>query len=203
MLNRQVSGVWVALALAAWGGWNAWTHRELVQPAGVLVEEAPLQEPVSGEQAAPFSYRDYRLTPLAEFSLEARVLSTESYRFDRLAGLVPVDVGVGWGPMSDSAVLAQIDISQSGRFMHWRYERLPISERALIESASNMHLIPATPLIQRRIAALRRGQLISLRGRLVEAIAPNGMQIRSSLRRDDTGGGACEVIWVEDLEVLR
>ena len=44
---------------------------------------------------------------------------------------------------------------------------------------------------------------VALRGRLVEAIAPNGMQIRSSLRRDDTGGGACEVIWVEDLEVLR
>ncbi len=203
MLNRRVSGVWVALALAAWGGWNAWKHRELAQPAGVLVEEAPVQGPVNGDQAAPFRYRHYQLTPLAEFALEARVLGTESYRFDRLAGLVPVDVGLGWGPMSDSAVLKRIEISQSGRYMHWRVAQFPIPERQIIESAANMHLIPATALIGDRIAALRRGQLIHLRGRLVDALAPNGLRIRSSLRRDDTGAGACEVVWVEDLEVLR
>lgn len=203
MLNRRVSGVWIALALVAGGGWNAWTRRELLQPAGVLIEAAPLQGPVAGDQAASFSYRDYRLKPLAAFSLAARVLGTERYRVDQLAGLVPVDVGLGWGPMSDSAVLAQIEISQSGRYMHWRVAQLPIPERQIVESAANMHLIPATPLIGDRIAALRRGQLIQLRGRLVEAVAPNGIKIRSSLRRDDAGAGACEVVWVEALEVLR
>ncbi|WP_022975459.1 hypothetical protein [Nevskia ramosa] len=203
MLNRSVSWVWIALALAAWGGWNAWTHREVAQPPGVLVAEAPAQTVLSGDEAAPFEHRGYRLTPLAGFALEARVLTTESYRFDRLAGLVPVDVGLGWGAMSDSAVLARIELSQSGRFMYWHVAQFPIPEQQIINSAANMHLIPATPVIARRISALRRGQLISLRGRLVEAVAPNGMQIRSSLRRDDTGAGACEVIWVEDLEVLQ
>lgn len=203
MLNRSVNWVWIALALAAWGGWNAWTHREVEQPPGVLVAEDPEQTALASDEAAPFEHRGYRLTPLADFALEARVLTTESYRFDRLAGLVPVDVGLGWSAMSDSAVLAEIELSQSGRFMYWHVAQFPIPEQQIIASAANMHLIPATAVIARRISALRRGQLISLRGRLVEAVAPNGLRIRSSLRRDDTGAGACEVIWVEDLQVLQ
>lgn len=203
MLNRPISGIWIALALAAWGGWHAWSQRSVDQPPGVLVAEAPTQTELSDDEVAAFEHDGYRLTPLAGFALEARVLTTESYRFDRLAGLAPVDVGLGWGAMSDSAVLSQIELSQSGRFMYWHVARFPIPEQQIIASAANMHLIPATPVIARRISALRKGQLISLRGRLVEAVAPNGMRIRSSLRRDDTGAGACEVVWVEDLEVLQ
>lgn len=202
MLNRPISGVWIALALAAWGGWQAWSQQSVDQPPGVLVAEAPAQTELAGDEATAFEHDGYRLTPLAGFALEARVLTTERYRFDRLAGLVPIDVGLGWGAMSDSAVLAQIELGQSGRFMFWHVARFPIPERQIIESASNMHLIAATPVIGRRIAALRKGQLIRLRGRLVEAVAPNGTWIRSSLRRDDTGAGACEVVWVEDLELL-
>jgi len=43
---------------------------------------------------------------------------------------------------------------------------------------------------------VRRHDLVSLEGYLVEIAGPEGYHWRSSLSRDDTGGGACEVMWV-------
>ena len=42
------------------------------------------------------------------------------YHFDMISDLVPEDLALGWGPMSDNHVLAAFDISQSARFYTWR-----------------------------------------------------------------------------------
>ena len=55
---------------------------------------------------------EFRLRPRAEFSATVRILHREDYSVGALAKLVPTDFAVGWGPMSDSAVLADIEISQ-------------------------------------------------------------------------------------------
>ena len=49
-----------------------------------------------------------------------RILHREDYSLGSLASLVPTDFAVGWGRMSDSAVLAGIEISQANRFYFWR-----------------------------------------------------------------------------------
>ena len=64
-----------------------------------------------------------------------------------------------------------------------------------------MHTIPATRQIERRLANLRPGQVVALAGYLVEVHAADGWQWRSSLTREDTGAGACELVWVETLDV--
>lgn len=200
MLQGRVSWVWIALALCAWGGWNAWQRRELPQEPGVLVREEP--EQLALDEAAPtFEHDGYRITPLARFRLQARVLSREDYRYDAMAGLIPTDLALGWGRMSDSAVLKDIEISQGGRFYFWHVQKFPIPEREIISHSANMHLIPADEAVRGRLAEVRRGQVIALRGELVEVRSPAGATLRSSLRRDDSGAGACEVIWVEDLEL--
>lgn len=193
--------LWLVLVLAAcaWGAWRSWLHREQTQPPGVLVAEDPQQgEP---ETTAPIRHHGYELRPLASFELRARVLGREDYRFDALADLVPTDLALGWGRMSDSAVLRQIAIQQSGRFYHWQVREFPIPEREIITHSANMHLIPADPVVARALARVRPGQIVALRGSLVEAHGPGGRVIRSSLTREDSGAGACEVIWVEDLSV--
>jgi hypothetical protein len=50
------------------------------------------------------------LTSLASFDIRARVLARERYRFDRAADLSPIDLALGWGRMSESAVLDQLKI---------------------------------------------------------------------------------------------
>ncbi len=167
---------------------------------GVLAPDAPLQEDVRGTSPT-FEKAGARLRALARFTITARVLSREDYRFDHVAALSPVDLALGWGRMSDSAVLARVDISQSGRFYFWRVQEFPIPEREIIESSANMHLIPADAGVERAIRRTHVGDVVSFEGYLIEASMPDGGAWRSSLTRSDSGAGACEVIWVERFEI--
>jgi hypothetical protein len=191
---------WAALALAAVAGLTGlwwWQGRPVAQPAGILVPADPVQtEPASRE---PWSFRHHRITPLAQFELRARVLSTERYRFDRPAELSPVDFSLGWGPMSDSSILQAFSIQQRDRWYFWSASRMPIAEAEVITHSANMHMIPATGAVEKRLLAVRTGQIVELHGQLIRADAKDGWHWVSSLTRSDTGDGSCEVVWVESV----
>jgi hypothetical protein len=196
---------WIAAGLLVVCGWLTIDHFVLGRPirygAGVVAAHVPQQRPLADEPR-PFHKDRFRVVPLARFAMEARVIRAEHYCCTGPARLAPVDVVFGWGSMSDEAVLARLDISQSGRFYYWRYENEPpIPRREIETSSANMHLIPATDAIGKKLKALRSGNIVSLAGYLVEVTGEGGFQWRSSLTREDTGNGACELIWVEDLGV--
>lgn len=188
----------LGVTTAALGLWW-WQGRPVAQPPGVLAAEEPLQ--AIAEPDAPWTFRDHRLTPLARFELRARVLGVERYRFDRAADLSPVDFALGWGPMSDSRVLQDLTISQRDRWFFWSAARLSVSPAEIMSHAANMHLIPATPAVERRLLAAKPGQLVALRGQLVRADGQDGWHWVSSLTRTDTGDGSCEVVWVESVSI--
>jgi hypothetical protein len=189
---------WFVLLICALGAYLAWRDQPITHPPGILAPTVPLQRPL--DAPAPVFRQDrYEIKALAEFALEARVLAKTRYRFDAGARLSPVDLALGWGPMSDSAVLEQIDIRQRGRFYYWRTAAFPIPRRDIETHSANMHLIPASPAIADRLKSIRPGHLVSLSGYLVEVRRDDGWQWRSSLTREDTGTGACELIWVETL----
>ncbi len=141
----------------------------------------------------------HTITPLEPFQLEALVLSREDYRFDRGARVSPTDLALGWGPMADPQVLARIDISQSNRWYRWRAEEFPIPRREIETHSANMHLIPANDTVARALKQVEPGQRIVLSGQLVRVDGDDGFHWQSSLSREDTGEGACELIWVEGL----
>ena len=60
-----------------------------------------------------------------------------------------------------------------------------------------MHMVPASREVERALKSVRPGQEVALSGYLIEARAPDGWRWRSSLTREDTGAGACELVWVE------
>lgn len=187
-------------AVAIWWGVDDWQRREIDRPPGVLVSAEPTQRDIAA--TGPIRVGKYTLTPRAEFGVTARVLSSERYRFDSMADLIPRDIALGWGPMSDSSLIANIDISQSGRFYFWRpretQSHAPMASLEMIAASSaNMHLIPANANVARLIDRARVGHIIELHGQLVDVRADNGWQINTSLSRNDTGAGACEIIYVE------
>jgi hypothetical protein len=47
---------------------------------------------------------------------------------------------------------------------------------------------------------VRQGELVHIEGFLVDASRPDGWRWRTSLSREDTGNGACELVFVETLE---
>ena len=183
------------LAMAAW----FWSRRPISHSDGVMISSAPIQTTFLGSQEGT-QREGFHLRPLAGTILEGRVLRTKKYHSGPTARLAPYDVGLGWKKMSDSAVLRQLKFSQSNRFLFWKYQNPPpLPPEQIVREATNCHLIAATPEIAREIASLRVGELIRIEGCLVEAIGPGGYRWTSSTRRDDTGNGACEIIWVSRL----
>jgi len=176
-----------------------WYESEIKHPPGVLVPGAPRQIILTDIRA--WVKDEYQIRALAQFSLEARVLGKERYWFDRAADLAPIDLALGWGPMSDQKILDPLDISQSGRRYFWWAQELLLPAEKINAHSANMHMIPADEDIATVLKGVRRGEIISLRGYLVSVKAPQGWSWRSSLSRTDQGDGACEVIWVESLTI--
>ena len=111
----------IVVIAAAIYGWN-YLHRPIWYPPGVLIPSEPEQTSTTD---APITRDDFRLTPLAHFAIDARVLHRKIYRWDRQASLVPVDLALGWGPMSDQRVIDQVTITQSMRFYWFEYKLPP------------------------------------------------------------------------------
>jgi hypothetical protein len=184
---------------AAVFGWN-YVHRPIEYPAGVLIPSEPQQTATSD---SPLAFGNFQLKPLAHFAIDARVLHRKVYRWDKQSSLVPVDLALGWGAMSDQSVLNQVSITQSMRFYWFEYKMPPpISKDEIISHSTNLHVIPATPEIAARCKSARIGALVHLSGDLVEATGPGIGTWRSSLSRTDTGNGACELVLVTEFSLL-
>jgi hypothetical protein len=167
---------------------------------GVKVTQAPVQTPI--EDGDSFDFQDYQITPLADFSLKAKVLSREDYMLDRESDLSPTDLALGWQQMSDESVLADIDISQSGRWYHWSVQQFPIPRRAIETQSANMHMVPANDEVAVMLDLVQPGQIIRLQGQLIRAESYDGWFWKSSLTREDTGAHACELVYLTDIEVV-
>lgn len=187
-------------ALLAAGFWQYDQNRVITQSDGVIARAAPIQRDL--ENATDFRHEGYMVTPLANFAIEARVLSRKKYSLGREAELSPLDLALGWGPMSDNQVLEKIDISQGNRFYYWRVEQFPIPKQEIIRHSSNMHMIPANAQVASQLAGVRKGNVVTIIGQLVKINADDGWRWQSSLSRTDTGSGACELVWVKEVSVL-
>lgn len=168
---------------------------------GVLTPSEPYQRNIGS--GVSWQQGTHRFTPLADFHLQARVLRTEPYWLDHGAEISPLDVAVGWGPMSDQAVLDEISMSQGQRwYRFWpRHQKMPLSNDEILFHSANIHTIPATAEIKKRLRALREGDIVELDGSLVEVQWPDGAKWTSSLSRTDLGNGACELMWVRGVAV--
>jgi hypothetical protein len=187
------------VAVLAYGYFEHRGNRPIAHPPGVLVTEQPRQQDIAPLQ---FALDDYQLTRRARFEIRARVLSKEPYYLRRESDLSPLDLALGWGVMSDEAVLDRIDISQSGRWYFTRYEYpAPLPDARITANSSNMHMIPARKSIERQLKDLRPGNIVVLEGYLVDVDHPSGWRWRTSLSRTDTGNGACEIVYVESITV--
>ncbi len=104
--------------------------------------------------------------------------------------------------MSDSQVIDALEISQSGRWYRWRTEQLPVPRRQIETSSANMHIIPANDWVADDLADVRKGDVVEIRGHLVRADGASGWRWVSSLTRNDTGDGACEVVYARELRIV-
>jgi len=189
------------LLLILAGGWKLYNYSgQVTLGPGVLASEPPYQENIS--PSVSYKGDEYTITELAKFRIKAKVLSKKNYYIGREADVSPTDLALGWGNMSDESVLDKIEISQSNRFYRWHVESFPIPRLEIETHSANMHLIPATDSIKSDIDRVQEGEIIEISGSLVKVTSTDGWRWKSSQTRNDTGRGACELIWVESLHIV-
>jgi hypothetical protein len=194
--------VLLILSLIVGGIYYYWkTHLALYYGGGIVAPNQPQQTYISS--AKPISSKNCRIIPLAKFSIEARVLSKKQYDSGRESELSPVDLVLGWGPMSDNSVIRRIVITQSNRWYHWSVFEFPIPQRQIETNSANMHMIPTNSSIAQCLDEVRKGDLIAIQGYLVQVNCHDSWHWKSSLTREDVGDGACELIWVEQLTISK
>lgn len=186
-------------AVALFACWQLVSSRPIHRDPGEIAVDDPLQ--FNLEEPLAVTRGDFQVVGQAKFSAEVRVLSRERYRLGSLADVSPLDIAVGWGPMSDSAVLADLKIWQSGRFYFWRYEdEPPIPTEEIVSHSANWHLVPANSGIWRKLSGVRVGDVVKLDGMLVNLENPS-VTMTTSLTRQDSGAGACEIIYVQSARI--
>ena len=193
----------LALAGAVWRFWPMGAPTSLPAPPPVALEAGALTDPPR-QRALPdgprFTVDGIPAQALAEYALSARVLAARRYRLGHTAALAPLDLALGWGRMSDPAVIARLDIAQRHRWYLWSYSGAPpLPVREIETSSANVHLIPADDAVAARLANLRTGDAVTLRGYLLGLERADGWRWRSSLTREDTGDGACELLYVQQV----
>ena len=147
---------------------------------------------------APAS-KDQSISVLKPFKGDFRILGSKTYSEDEQAKFSPIDYAVSWGVFAEPEIARHITVNQYDRYLNWKIDRLPVPAEQAMQMVSNMHIIPANPEIAKQIKHVKRGDLVRLKGDLVE-IKDKDLVWTSSLTPTDTGDGACEVFRVSSIQ---
>lgn len=182
-------------------------------PDSNILQQDLLQEPVQkvitrSEFTASFKGVDYRVKPLFEYELNGLVVSLQHHSGDSLLHkawndhLNVMDLCVLW---AGNAQLPALD-----RFKFWNGQfTCNVQTRDTqawsqfnLSELSNNHLLSADSFTRKQLSKIKIGDQVKIKGVLAEYGSIGGGRRGTSTRRDDTGNGACETIYVEDVQVL-
>jgi hypothetical protein len=180
--------------------------RSRVDPARAAAE--PEQVLLQGEPPITFEAKGHevRLTPRAAYRITAYAVDTSRALLDEWDFALPMDLALAWGPVADPAVLRRMKFHLSGRYVSWWAEDGALSPQVIQGHVANHHLVPANDEVAREMKRVGKGDLVTMRGKLVDVeildrAGRSTFRSRTSLSRDDVGSGACEQVWVEAIEV--
>lgn len=151
-----------------------------------------------------FGNKQFVLIPQAQYSIDGYLVSRKHYLRGLMKQLSPWDYALVWNDIPQH--LKYLKFDQMVRFCLYHVKNgAPITPIEMERSFSNNHLIPATKNIRKALALAKKGDLIRLKGYLVNVTASQDGRIlshwNSSTNRTDRGNGACEIIYVNSLRI--
>jgi len=161
-----------------------------------------------------FLYRkiEYIVQPMADYELWGLIVSKNNintwYNYYHDKNTVNLkDICVVWGKNIKNGVYLDKNISfTSGEFTCFVKQKSGINNNIYFNNLSNNHLLSENPEIQNIIRKVNIGDQIYLKGSLVKYKETNQDQSYfrgTSLTREDHGNGACEVVHVDELKILK
>lgn len=200
-----MKNLWLAVPAAVLAGYwfvslpNAVGTGDPVDWSGEPVQEETDREPFEIET----DEGTVTLRPRADFEVSAVVAGFERYRFDASAFLSPVDLALIWGDLPEEPYKSKVSYGQMTRYYFWKTPTRELDLGYIQEHSSNMHMIPSTPNLHRALLAVDEGDAVRVSGLLVNASTAKGFTWKSSTTRKDSGPGACELVWVEEVQIGR
>lgn len=201
--------LFMALSLIAFG--LAWSQKDRLPDHSTLasqVDQEPLQTRTS---STPFNFQyrgeDYWIEPVADYELWGMVVT-----HNNITGITDImhtkdsvdikDICVLWGSNTRNNDYQRMNFSSGDFICYYQY---PYGVSFQSDEISNNHLLSDNEKIREAIRQTHIGDQIHLRGMLINYSWKShpGWMRRTSTTRQDTGNGACEVVFVSDFEILR
>ena len=211
LVNLLILGSLLLMAVSFW--------REDSLPPPERLHAALSEEPLQGPtREKPFDTQvkgvDYRIAPRHTYELNGLVVSLhDSDTWWDYAhrewndNLNIADFCVVWGENVRRDAYRRASYSHSQWECFWRTSSGDPAHAFDATAFSNNHLLTDDPAVARLLRQVRVGDEIRVRGFLADYTTfkdgrPAGTRVTSVTRTDD-GEGACEVVWVKDMEILR
>lgn len=218
-MKKIFSAKWLFLVLlVVYGGSYYWEnlYRGIESPDPLTFRE-PVQTPPAAAEPIAFIKQGYayNLTPVAEYDIAGLIVSRMDYRtfsIQQSDATFPMDLCLIWGDNVKNGVYKEPGLSfrQDFRFCLYTWSG---ESKLNTTQVSNNHLLINDPEIEKRLKKLHRGDQVRVTGKLVDVSATAAGELKehdapaftmqTSENRTDSGGGACEIIYVEGLEILK
>ena len=181
-------------------------------------EEKPVQINLDARgEDGEYKGRPLNLRYRAKYDITAIVTSVyDYYGYDDYAALVPRDVCLAWGDLGKNYLEGKVEFEQNERKCSVKVpEELDYllntrqsiyGKESTIATMSNNHIISSTVEIRDKVLSLKPREKIRMTGFLVDIIygtAHPTFHMMTSLSRDDSGDGACEIFYVTSIETLK
>lgn len=176
----------------------------LQDPRQAPADRPPFRVEAGGQQ--------YEIKPVQAYELDGVVMS-----FSNADGFTNIwhhrdwkdfinlrDLCVVWGENVASGVYRDIRFENDSWTCWFSWSDAATGTAFRMTQASNNHLLAMDERVKRALMSAEPGDQIRLSGVLAEyRNLGNGASRGTSTRRDDTGNGACETIWLDRFEVVR
>jgi hypothetical protein len=196
----------------------AWWFKDLPPPPerlNVDVLEPPVQKAV---RKPPFDVSvnggTYRIQPRYSYDLNAVVVSLHhsdswwDHAHREWGDFINVmDLCVAWGEGVRSGTYRRVSFSNSQWECHFSFSSMEAATGFHANEVSNNHIVTDDPAVARALKNVRVGDQIRLQGYLIDYATLKDGRVAgtrvSSDNREDTGPGACEVLYIESLDKLK
>lgn len=138
---------------------------------------------------------------VASYQVNAGVRSRRNYRTDYSAQVSPMDLVLAWGTLNQDHMIEQVSYRQSGRWYYYSVPpEAPVTNGYVGLYSANTHIIPADDLVLKELRKIRKNSYVEMDGYLVNVLFESGPW-KTSLTRNDSGAGACEIFYVTHIVV--
>jgi len=213
-INKYIFWLLVIIFAITFFTKNNYRNTDKIAPE-VLSE--PIQTKVIGNDIIKFTRDDYKyeLTPLFDYEINGLIAHKMDYTWfsiHKRDSVFPLDLCLIWGGNVGDGVYRDksIHFSQDFRFcmVNWTKD-----VGFNLSQISNNHLVINDEELEKKLELLSAGDQIKIKGQLVNIVAtnlgqpgqydPEYFEWKSSANRTDSSAGACETIYVDDIEILQ